>query len=80
MDRNEKNLLNFKKMLVGKTIVDVNWLDDKEFEALGWHSRPVVIELSDGSVIVPQRDDEGNDGGSLIYADKNDSHIIFTTN
>ena len=40
----------------------------EETEASGWYSSPIVIELSDGSALIPQSDDEGNDGGALWIA------------
>ena len=37
----------------------------KEAEEFGWYSRPVVIHFTDGTYIIPMKDDEGNDGGSV---------------
>ena len=53
------------KMLVGKKIVKVQWMSDKEIEEIGWHSKPVCMQLDDGTWIFPMADDEGNDGGAL---------------
>ena len=33
-----------------------------------WDNRPICILLNDGTWIIPQRDDEGNDGGALYVA------------
>ena len=33
-----------------------------------WYSAPIVIELEDGQALIPQADDEGNDGGALWIA------------
>ena len=60
-----------KRRFVGKKITNVRWMTDKETEAYGWGSRPIVLVLDDGSVIFPQQDDEGNDGGAL--ADTNEA-------
>ena len=54
--------------LVGLRIVGVRYLTQEETEASGWYSSPIVIELSDGSALIPQQDDEGNDGGALWIA------------
>ena len=54
--------------LVGLKIVGVRYLTQEETEASGWYSAPIVIELSDGSALIPQSDDEGNDGGALWIA------------
>ena len=52
-------------LLLGKQITEVRWLDKKEAEDIGWDSRPVALQLDDGTWIMPMRDDEGNDGGAL---------------
>ena len=52
-------------LLLGKQITEVRWLDEKEANDIGWDSRPVAIQLDDGTWIMPMRDDEGNDGGAL---------------
>ena len=54
--------------LVGLRIMGVRYLTQEETEASGWYSSPIVIELSDGSALIPQSDDEGNDGGALWIA------------
>ena len=53
------------KLLVGRKIVKVQWMNDKEIEEIGWHSKPVCMQLDDGTWIFPMADDEGNDGGAL---------------
>jgi hypothetical protein len=63
-----------KKVLLGKTIVSVNYMTEKDAENLGWYKRPIVFKLSDGSVCYLSCDDEGNDGGALFYSDKNGVH------
>ena len=56
------------KNLIGKRIVGVRYLTEEETAASGWYSAPIVIELSDGSALIPQSDYEGNDGGALWIA------------
>lgn len=63
-----------KKVLLGKTIVSVNYMTEKDAESLGWYKRPIVFKLSDGSVCYLSCDDEGNDGGALFYSDKDGVH------
>jgi len=36
-------------------------------EGEGWYNLPLVIELTDGTTIIPMADDEGNDGGALDF-------------
>jgi hypothetical protein len=52
--------------LLGRKIVEVRYLSHAEAQKLGWHSRPVVIQLDDGNIVFPSQDDEGNDGGALF--------------
>lgn len=63
------NLNETKRSLIGRKITNVRYMTSAEAEDMGWYSRPVVIELDDGMALVPQSDDEGNDGGALWVAD-----------
>jgi len=56
-----------KELLVGKTIKDVVYLSHMDIEEMLWSKRPLMIYLDDGSLLIPMKDDEGNDGGSLHY-------------
>jgi hypothetical protein len=55
--------------LVGKTIKSVRYMNEKEMNDFMWYKKPVIITFTDGSYIIPQRDDEGNDGGALFTSD-----------
>jgi len=55
--------------LVGKTIQSVRYMNDEEMEDFMWYHKPVIIKFTDGSYIIPQKDDEGNDGGALFTSD-----------
>ena len=55
------------KILLGKKIVAIKWMDKKEAEHNDWYKRPVKLMLDDGTIIIPQMDDEGNDGGALLW-------------
>ena len=50
----------------GRTIDEVRYLTQEEADGLGWHSRPIVLFLDNGTILFPSRDDEGNDGGVLF--------------
>ena len=41
------------KNLIGKRIVGVRYLTKEETEANYWYSSPIVIELEDGSALIP---------------------------
>jgi hypothetical protein len=56
-----------KKVLLGKKIVQVKYVDSEEAEKYMWYLRPVSFTLDDGTRLVVMRDDEGNDGGALCY-------------
>jgi len=62
--------------LVGKTIAKVKYMSESDSNYMFWSKRPLVIEFTDGSFLVPQMDDEGNDGGALWFQDKNNDIII----
>ncbi len=56
-----------KKVLEGKTIVEVRYMNDQEMEMMGWYSRPICFFLNDGTTCLLSQDEEGNDGGVLFY-------------
>jgi len=68
---------NQAKGLVGKKIVDARYLTRTEAEGMGFHSRPIVLIMDDGSTYFPSKDDEGNDAGSLFGTDKNGENDDF---
>lgn len=71
------HLKKFNEYLKGKTIKEVTWLNDGDMETLMWYKRPVMIHFTDGSFVIPQSDDEGNDGGSMYYQSKEVSDTIY---
>ena len=73
----EKHLKKFNEYLKGKTIKEVTFLSDGDMENMMWYKRPVMIHFTDGSFIIPQSDDEGNDGGSLYYQSEEVSDVIY---
>lgn len=75
----EIEIMNTKKVqfLVGKTIKQVRYLYESETPEW-WSSRPIVIEFTDGTLLMPQSDDEGNDGGAMYYQSKDGTKIINT--
>ena len=65
---NERWETTANKILLGKKIVAIQWMDEKEADKdFGWYKRPVKLMLDDGTIIIPQMDDEGNDGGALLW-------------
>jgi hypothetical protein len=53
----------------------------EEADQFGWYKRPLIMMFTDGSYIILQSDDEGNDGGAAMYEDvpgKESYHVIYT--
>jgi hypothetical protein len=79
MKTNTKDLETFwnkraREVLLGKTIVSVNYMTEKNAEDMYWHKRPVMFKLSDGTICYLSSDDEGNDGGALFFTTKDGKH------
>jgi hypothetical protein len=61
-----------KSTIVGRTITGIRRLTDEECEQI-WgmpasiSDIPLVIELDDGSELIPFADPEGNGAGTLFY-------------
>ena len=70
------------KNLIGTTIQSVRRLNPSELKSLGWSKNPLVLVLNNGTCLIPQLDDEGNDGGAVLhynYRDEKETKIIYTT-
>ena len=51
--------------VIGKKIVGIRYLTDKEKDASYWYKRCPILILEDGTQILPLSDDEGNESGVL---------------
>jgi hypothetical protein len=59
--------------LVGKRVAQVRLMADEDKQDFGWEPRDVAVEIimSDGTVIIPSQDPEGNGAGHLfIFTDE----------
>jgi hypothetical protein len=63
-----------RQVLLGQTIVSVNYMSEENAEQMGWYKRPIMFKLSNGTICYLSCDDEGNDGGALFFTDKNGKH------
>lgn len=63
----EDSCTKLAEPLVGKTIKKVRYMTEQEADNMYWSKRPLVIHFTDGSFLIPQADDEANDGGALWY-------------
>ena len=75
--KEKKEWANKFRHLLGKRIVGVRYLTKEETEASAWYSSPIAIELDDGSALIPQQDDEGNDGGALWIANSKSKQSLI---
>lgn len=73
----QQHVLNFT-FLTGKTIASVRYLTQVEADAMMWDKRPLVIEFTDGSLLTPQSDDEGNEGGAMHFQNDSGAVLIHT--
>ena len=64
MEENKTELIS--KHLIGKKIVKVEYLPEEYMEDFMWKKRPITIHLEDGTIITPQSDNQGNDGGTIL--------------
>ena len=72
--RHAKNFQHF----VGLRIVNVRYATPIECSELGWNKSPIVFQMSDGTVMYPQCDDEGNDGGALAFVKDGNWDVAYT--
>jgi hypothetical protein len=61
--------------LVGRTITRVRWLTEKEMQEMDWHEACIVLQLDDGTMLLPSRDDEGNGAGALFIDNSIDPDV-----
>lgn len=74
----QDHALNFT-FLTGKKIAAVRYMSEAECTKLMWHKRPLIIIFTDGSYIIPQSDDEANDGGAMFYqGEDSQENTIYT--
>jgi hypothetical protein len=70
-EQNTSYITGYYAGLIGKTVREVRPLFPEEIEDLGWesgdHTVAFAVIFTDGSFIIPMRDDEGNGAGTLIF-------------
>jgi hypothetical protein len=70
----KNELVDFASVqLVGKRIKKVRYMDDDLKRSYGFPHAPIVIELEDGTEIIPMTDDDSNDGGALAVVNESGS-------
>ena len=59
--------------MVGKTVEQVRMLTPTEVEEMDWYPGgevPFVVFFTDGTYIIPMRDEEGNGPGALLHQER----------
>jgi hypothetical protein len=73
----EKRWTEFaEEKLVGKKIVKVEYMSEKEAKEWMWYKRPLIMHLDDGTQLMLSADDEGNDGGAM-FGFKGEKNFTF---
>jgi hypothetical protein len=67
----EEYIEEIMQSLVGKKITFMRYMNDEEMAKFGWSKRPIMILIEGGTLIIPQSDDEGNEGGAMIVVNNN---------
>ena len=65
-----------ERALLNKRIIKVEYMPAKEAEDYMWDNRPITFMLDDGTRVIPQADDEGNDGGAVWFGTHNEESIM----
>ena len=76
MNLTESWTTDAEKVLLNKRIVKVEYMTAKESNDYMWNNRPITFILDDGTRIIAQCDDEGNDGGVLWYGTQDDEGVL----
>ena len=71
-----KTLARARELLMGRRIVDVRFLTEEEVDD-NWPRSPIILELDNGSFIVPTSDPEGNDAGCLEVGTRENDHYVL---
>lgn len=63
--------------LVGRTVKAVSYMSAEEKENAGFYRAALVIEFTDGTLLYPSADDEGNDAGALFGIGRNKKEFVI---
>ena len=65
-----------EKQLLNKRIIKVEYMEQEECDTYGLFNSPITFFLDDGTRVIAQKDDEGNDGGVLTCLTKTTEEIL----
>ena len=63
--------------LKGRTIVTLRYLSVTSMLRMGWKKSALVIELDDGTLLIPSMDDEGNEAGAILGQKPDGEELCF---
>lgn len=66
-------------LLIGRTIIRAQYMTDAWAQKLEFEEhmgRPLMLQLDDGTIVIPMSDDEGNSGGAIHYFGKEKSDCL----
>ena len=75
-DLTEKWTKIAQNVLLGRRILKVEYMKNKECNDYMWHKRPVTFILDNGTRVIAMQDDEGNDGGAIAYGEKDTFPVL----
>jgi hypothetical protein len=65
-----------QNVLLGRQILKVEYMQDKECNDYMWYKKPITFILDNGTRVIAMQDDEGNDGGVLTCLTKSKEEVL----
>ena len=65
-----------QNVLLGRSILKVEYMKDKECNDYMWYKKPITFILDNGTRVIAMQDDEGNDGGVLTCLTKDKEEVL----
>lgn len=65
-----------EKSLLNKRIIKVEYMPTDECKTYMWYKKPITFFLDDGTRVIAQMDDEGNDGGVLTCLTRESEEVL----
>tara|TARA_R100001463_G_scaffold102573_1_gene156997 strand:- start:344 stop:619 length:276 start_codon:yes stop_codon:yes gene_type:complete len=65
-----------ENVLLGRRILKVEYMKDKECNDYMWYKKPITFILDNGTRVIAMQDDEGNDGGVLTCLSEDKEELL----
>tara|TARA_R100000808_G_C2114199_1_gene127346 strand:- start:684 stop:983 length:300 start_codon:yes stop_codon:yes gene_type:complete len=69
-----------ENVLLGRRILKVEYMKDKECNEYMWYKKPITFILDNGTRVIAMQDDEGNDGGVLTCLTEDKEEVLPVLN